>query len=171
MGLISELNYEVRSANAFQRITQKLASSKPGAWVFQRSLHPIDNGLFKLTKGKVTVAGVMAGLPVIVLTTTGAKTGKLRTMPLLGIPTGDDMAVIGSNFGQTSTPGWVHNLRAHPEATVSYGSAMVDARARRATEAEANAAFNAGAAFYGGFPKYRERASHRHIEVFVLQPR
>lgn len=171
MGLISELDYEVKDANAIQRVTQKVAASGPGAWVFQRTLYPIDKGLYRLTKGRLTVPGLMAGLPVIMLTTTGAKTGKDRTMPLLGIPMDDDLAVIGSNYGQRSTPGWVYNLRAKPEATVAHGSESVEVTARSATEAETDRAFEAGAAFYGGFPKYRERASHRKIEVFVLEPR
>lgn len=170
MGLISELDYEVKDANAIQRVTQKVAASGPGAWVFQRTMYPIDKGLYRLTKGRVTVPGLMAGLPVIMMTTTGAKTGKDRTMPLVGIPMGDDLAVIGSNFGQSSTPGWVYNLRAKPEATVQFGSESVAVTARSATTAETERAFEAGAAFYGGFPKYRERASHREIEVFVLEP-
>ena len=171
MGLISELHYEVKDANTIQRVTQKVAASGPGAWVFQRTLYPIDKGLYRLTKGRLTVPGLMAGLPVIMLTTTGAKTGKDRTMPLLGIPMDDDIAVIGSNYGQRSTPGWVYNLRAKPEAMVEHGSESVDVTARLATEAEAEQAFEAGAAFYGGFSKYRERASHREIEVFVFEPR
>jgi deazaflavin-dependent oxidoreductase (nitroreductase family) len=171
MGLISELHYEVKGANAIQRVTQKVAASGPGAWVFQRTMYPIDKGLYRLTKGRLTVPGLMAGLPVIMLSTTGAKTGKDRTMPLLGIPVGDDIAVIGSNYGQRSTPGWVYNLRAKPEATVAHGSESVEVTARSATEAETERAFEAGAAFYGGFPKYRERAAHRKIEVFVLEPR
>lgn len=171
MGLISELDYEVKDANAIQRVTQKVAASRPGAWVFQRTMYPIDKGLFRLTNGRLTVPGLMAGLPVIMLTTTGAKTGKDRTMPLLGIPMDDDMAVIGSNYGQRSTPGWVYNLRAKPEAEVAHGSESVEVTARPATEAETEQAFKAGAAFYGGFPEYRERASHREIEVFILEPR
>ncbi len=171
MGLISELHYEVKDANVMQRFTQSVASSGPGSWVFQRTLYPIDKQLYRLTKGRLTVPGLMAGLPVIMLTTTGAKTGKDRTMPLVGIPMGDDMAIIGSNYGQESTPGWVYNLRAKPEATVAHGSDSVEVIARSATEAETERAFEAGTAFYGGFSKYRERASHREIEVFVLEPR
>jgi deazaflavin-dependent oxidoreductase (nitroreductase family) len=170
MGLISELDYEVKDANAIQRVTQKVAASGPGAWVFQRTMYPIDKGLYRLTKGRLTVPGLMAGLPVIMMTTTGAKTGQDRTMPLVGIPMGDDLAVMGSNFGQSSTPGWVYNLRAKPEATVEFGSESVAVAARSATTAETERAFEAGAAFYGGFPKYRQRASHREIEVFVLEP-
>lgn len=171
VGLISELHFEAKDPNEVQRATQQVAASRPGAWAFQRTLHPIDKALYRLTQGRLTVPGLMAGLPVIMVTTTGAKTGKDRTMPLVGIPVADDIAIIGSNFGQKATPGWVYNLRAKPDATIAYGAESVEVTARSATEDETEQAFQAGAAFYGGFPKYRERASHREIEVFVLEPR
>jgi deazaflavin-dependent oxidoreductase (nitroreductase family) len=161
----------MKEANAIQRFVQQIAASGPGAWVFQRTLYPVDRVLFRLTNGRVTVPGLLAGLPVLMLTTTGARSGKDRTMPLVGIPIDDDIAVIGSNFGQESTPGWVYNLRATPTATVAHRSTTVNVTARSADDAETERAFEIGAAFYGGFPKYRERAAHRDIEVFVLEPR
>jgi deazaflavin-dependent oxidoreductase (nitroreductase family) len=171
VGLIQQLHYEVKDANAVQRVTQRIAASRPGAWLFQHTLYLVDRGLFRLTDGRVTVPGLLAGLPVIMLTTIGAKSGNERTMPLLGVPLDDDLAVIGSNYGQKHTPGWVHNLRAHPDAMVAYRTESVAVTARRATEVETERAFEAGAAIYGGYSKYRQRASHRQIEVFVLQPR
>jgi deazaflavin-dependent oxidoreductase (nitroreductase family) len=103
------------------------------------------------------------------LTTTGAKSGLPRPMPLVGIPMGDDLAVIGSNYGQERTPGWVHNLLANPAATVQYRDRSVEVSARPATDAEADEAFDIGARFYPGYATYRERASHRVIRVFVLE--
>ena len=170
MGVLDELDYELKPANAGQRVTQKIAASGPGAWVFQRTLYPIDKVLYKRSSGRVTVAGLMAGLPVIMLTTTGAKSGQARTMPLVGIPIGDDLAVIGSNYGQQSTPGWVYNLEADPAATVSYREHSVDVTARPATDAEADRAFEIAATFYPGYGKYRARADHRTIRVFMLEP-
>lgn len=169
MGVMQELDYEVRSANAVQRLTQRLASSRLFSWVFQRTLYPIDKMLYRATKGRVTVPGLVAGLPVIMLTTTGARSHQPRAMPLLGIPLGGDMAVIGSNYGQKSTPAWVYNLRANPRATLGYRSMEVAVRARSATEEETEKAFEAGSAFYGGYKKYRARASHRQIQVFILE--
>lgn len=169
MGVLKELDYEIVSANAIQKVTQRVASSRPGAWVFQRTLYPLDKVLYNATKGRLTVPGLMAGLPVIMLTTTGAKSGQQRTMPLLGIPLGEDMAVIGSNYGQKSTPGWVYNLRSNPEATLGYQAKEVAVRARPATDEETEQAFEAGSAFYDGYDKYRARADHREIEVFILE--
>jgi len=170
MGVLEELGYTVKPPNAAQRGMQKVASTKPAAWVFQRTLYPMDRVLFRRSKGRLTVPGIVAGLPVILLTTTGAKTGKERTMPLLGVPIGDDMAVIGSNYGQEHTPGWVFNLEADPSATVSYREASVAATARRADATETDRAFELAADVYPGYAKYRERADHRDIRVFVLEP-
>ena len=170
MGVLSELGYVVRPANAAQRVTQKIAASGPGSWAFQKTLYAIDRPLFKASKGRLSGPGVLAGLPVIMVTTTGAKSGLPRPMPLVGIPVGDDLAVIGSNYGQEHTPGWVYNLLANPAATVAYRDRSIEVTARPATDAETDEAFEIGARFYPGYAKYRERASHRVIRVFVLEP-
>jgi deazaflavin-dependent oxidoreductase (nitroreductase family) len=170
MGVLDDLGYTIKPANGAQRLTQKFGASGPGAWLFQKILYPIDKTLYKATDGRFTAPGVLAGLPVIMLTTTGAKSGMTRTMPLVGIPLGGDLAVIGSNYGQKPTPGWVYNLEADPTATVTYRDRSVDVTARAATDAEADEAFAIGATFYPGYGKYRERASHRTIRVFVLVP-
>jgi hypothetical protein len=81
VGLISELHHEVKDANAIRRVTQKVAASGPGAWVWQRTVHPIDKGLDRLANGQLTVPSLMAGLPVIMLATTKAKMGRSQTMP------------------------------------------------------------------------------------------
>ncbi len=170
MGVLSELGYVVEPANAAQRVTQKIAASGPGSWVFQKTLYVIDRPLFRASKGRWSGPGLLAGLPVIMLTTTGAKTGLPRQMPLVGIPMGDDMAIIGSNYGQEPTPGWVYNLLANPAAAVAHRDRSVEVIARPATEAETDEAFDNAARIYPGYAKYRARASHRTIRVFVLEP-
>jgi deazaflavin-dependent oxidoreductase (nitroreductase family) len=172
MGVLSELGYEVKPANSAQRLTQKLAASRAGAWTFQRTLYLIDRPLFRASDGRWSGPGILAGVPVIMLTTTGAKSDLPRTMPLVGIPLGDgaELAIIGSNYGQQHTPGWVHNLEADPRATVAYRDRTVEVVARRATDDEADEAFTIGARIYPGYAKYRERAGHRVIRVFVLDP-
>ena len=107
MGLLEELEYEVRSPNVFQRGIQTLGSTKPVAWLFQKTLYPMDRWLYRRSGGRVTVPGIIAGLPVVMLTTTGARSGEPRTMPLLGVPMGDSLAVLGTHYGQKPTPGWV----------------------------------------------------------------
>ena len=170
MGLAEAIGYESRPANAAQRLMQQVASSKPGAWAFSKVLHRADIRLHRWSKGRYTVPTIVAGLPVVMLTTTGAKSGRARTMPLLTIPVGDDLAIIGTNFGQTSTPGWVYNLEADPHATVTYRDREVAVVARAATDDEFDVAFTAAAKVYPGYDKYRRRISGREIRVFVLQP-
>ena len=170
MGVLQALGYEVKPANAVQRTMQRVAALGPVSKVFQKTLHAVDRPLYRWSKGKLTVPGLVAGLPVVMLTTTGAKSGEPRSMPLLGVPLGEDMALIGSNYGTEHTPGWVYNLEAHPNATVAWRDRTVDVVARRATDEEAERAFASGASFYSGFPKYRDRVTNRDIRVFVLEP-
>ena len=170
MGVLDQLGYELEPSNAAQRLTQKVAASRPGAWAAQRILYPLDKLVFRASKGRSTVASLTAGLPVIMLTTTGAKSGEQRTMPLVGTPFGADVAIIGSNYGQERTPGWVYNLEADPAATVSYRDVSVDVVARRLSDADADRVFELAAATYPGYGQYRQRADHRVIKVFVLEP-
>ena len=169
MGVLHELSFEAKPANALQRLVQMVSSSRFGAAFFARTLYPQDKAIFKLTGGRLTVPTVLAGLPVLMFTTTGAKTGRRRTMPLLGIPVGEDLAVIGSNYGQKQTPGWVYNLESDPAATVEYKGRSVEVSARRADEAETGQIFQLASRVYPGYAKYRVRASHRVIRVFVLE--
>jgi deazaflavin-dependent oxidoreductase (nitroreductase family) len=170
VGLVDELGYTTGPTNAFQRRLQGAASSAWAASLLARTLSPLDRAAFSLTRGRHTAAGLLAGLPVIMLTTTGARTGTARTLPLLGIPLDEDLAVIGSNFGGASTPGWVYNLEADPSASVAYRDRTVPVTARRADPAQTDRVFDLAAAVYGAFPSYRERAAHRHIRVFVFEP-
>jgi deazaflavin-dependent oxidoreductase (nitroreductase family) len=169
MGLLSELDYEVKTPNAFQRGMQRVVSTRPAGWVFQRTLFPLDKALYKATGGKVTVPGLMAGLPVIMVTTTGARSGEERTMPLLGIPMGDSLVIIGTNYGRERTPGWVYNLEKDPHATIGYNGRSIPVVSRLADEDETAEAFRRGAAVYGGYDKYRERIEGRVVRAFVLE--
>lgn len=171
MGLLDELDYTVKPANRVQRMMQRFASSRPGSRVLQRTLYRLDKALFKLTGGRMTVPSLVTGLPVILLTTTGAKSGQRRTMPLVGVPYAEHLAVVGSNYGQRPTPGWVYNLEADAHATVTYRGRAVEVTARPAVGDEVDEVFELGAALYGGFGEYRGRAGHRVIRVFVLESR
>ncbi|MBA2534875.1 MAG: nitroreductase family deazaflavin-dependent oxidoreductase, partial [Rubrobacter sp.] len=64
------------------------------AWFFARTLHHVDPPVFRLTDGRHTFVSLVTGLPVVMLTTTGAQSGKSRTLPVLGLPDGERMVVI-----------------------------------------------------------------------------
>jgi deazaflavin-dependent oxidoreductase (nitroreductase family) len=106
-------------ANLIQQVLRRFAASGPGSWLFARIMHRIDRPFHRLTRGRCTSASFVSGLPVVMLTTTGAKTGQPRTVPVLGIPVQGSVAIIASNFGQHRHPAWYHNLRADPGAEVA----------------------------------------------------
>ncbi len=130
----------------------------------------MDRTALKFTKGRGTVAGLLSALPVITLATIGAKSGKRRTSPLIGIPINGSLAVIGTNYGQKRTPGWAYNLEADPNAELAYRHTTVPVVARTATDTEYEEAFNRGTGLYRGYDKYRERIEGRKVRVFILDP-
>jgi deazaflavin-dependent oxidoreductase (nitroreductase family) len=168
MGIIQALEYKVRKANAVQVAMQHVAGSRPGAWLFARTLCHIDKALLRLSRGQVTVPAVVAALPVLTVTTTGARTGQRRTTPLLGVPAGDDIAVIGTNFGQSRTPAWYHNMRADPKVEVTYRNKTVKAVAREAGDAEKQAIWDRARPVYVGYDAYANRIKNREIHVMIL---
>lgn len=170
MDLQQVLEYRTSRANMLQRIVQRMASTRAGSWLFQRLLHRIDRPLYRWTKGRIAVPTLLASLPVVLLTTTGARTGQSRTMPLAGVPLGGNLAVLGTNYAQPHTPGWVYNLEADPKATVTYRERSVTVTARPATEDEAESVWDTAALIYSGFARYRRRIHNRQVRVFVLEP-
>lgn len=168
MGIIQALHYEVPRPNALQRGVWVISASRPGSWLFARSLHHIDKAVLAVSRGRLTSAGPLAGIPVLTVTSTGARTGALRTMPLLGVPYGDDIAILGTHFGQPSMPGWYYNLRANPTAEVSYRDTSLTARAREASEEERPVIWDLARKIYAGYEAYGRRITGRKIPIMVL---
>jgi hypothetical protein len=108
-------------ANAFHRAMRAIAATNAGRVLFRPTAHRLDQLVSKLTGGKRSFAGIAAGLPSVILTATatGAKSGKPRTVALLGIPHPDGVAVVAANYGDAKHPAWYHNLKANPAATVA----------------------------------------------------
>jgi deazaflavin-dependent oxidoreductase (nitroreductase family) len=171
MGLRAELGYGHRPAGAVFSAIQHVFGTAPMAAVTAPLLHRIDRPVFRMSGGRHTVTSLLSGLPVIMVTTMGRRTGRPRTVPLIAVPSADDhLAVLGTNYGQHRHPAWVLNLSADPTATVSYRGRSVDAVARLADEAETDALFEAAAALYRGYAGYRARAADRTIRAYVLEP-
>ncbi len=133
-------------------------------------LHHIDRPVHRLTGGRHTFASLLSGIPVVMLTTTGAKSGHPRSVPVLGIPVQGAVAVIASNFGQSRHPAWYHNLRAHPEADVVVEGTHRPVRAVEADGDRRAQIWQEGLRIYPGFGEYERRAAHRRISIFVLEP-
>jgi deazaflavin-dependent oxidoreductase (nitroreductase family) len=101
----------------------------------------------------------------------GAKSGILRTSPLVYRSDGDSLAIIASKAGQPTNPAWFHNLMANPETTVQIGSEVRPVRARIATEGEGERFWAEFIAVYPSYAGYRERAHPRVIPIVILEPR
>ncbi|UCG24782.1 MAG: nitroreductase family deazaflavin-dependent oxidoreductase [Chloroflexota bacterium] len=106
----------------FHLFIRTIASSQPGAWFLARTLHHFDRIVLELTRGKTTLSAILAGVPIVHVTTIGAKSGLPRTLPLLCIrdnANSDSFALIASNYGQRRTPAWYYNLKTNPRAQCS----------------------------------------------------
>ena len=170
MGVAGDLGYVHKPPGVVRGGMQRFASTRFGAWAFSKTLQPIDQVVRKLSKGRTSAPQVLAGLPVLFVTTTGRKSGQPRSAPLIAVPVCDTLALLGTNFGQTSTPAWVFNLEAEPSATATYKDAELAVRARPATETERDEVWAASTSIYPGYEKYRERITGREIRIFVLEP-
>ena len=160
----------VAQPNAFQKGFQRFASLPPVAWAFRHTAHHLDRVAVKVFKGR-TVSGMLAGIPNIMLTTTGAKSGEPRTVPLVGLPVGDGLAIIGTRFGSDQHPGWYHNLSKDPHAVVEQNGRRTEVVARRVPPGDEYDSIMAQAdTVYAGYAKYRERITDREIPIFVLDP-
>jgi deazaflavin-dependent oxidoreductase (nitroreductase family) len=157
-------------ANPFQRLLRSFAASGPGSWLFARVLHHIDRPVYRLTGGRHTFASLVSGLPVAMVTTTGARSGLPRAVPVLGLPTPEGLAVIASNYGQERHPAWYYNLRSDPTGEVAFAGSRRRFRAVEAHGAERERIWEQGLRVYPGWSQYERRASHRRIAIFVLTP-
>jgi deazaflavin-dependent oxidoreductase (nitroreductase family) len=170
VGLAADLGYLIPPPSAFHRAVQRLAATRAAAWALARTLPALDRATERLSRDRTSAARLFTGLPALVVTTTGRRSGRPREAQLLGIPIGDDLALIGTNFGQPSTPAWVLNLEADPRAVASYAGRHVEVVARAANAAERDEILRRGREVYGGYAKYFGRISGRRVRVFVLGP-
>jgi deazaflavin-dependent oxidoreductase (nitroreductase family) len=135
-------------------------------------LGPLTRGhaaVYRASEGRI--GGSMPGLPpLLLLEHVGAKTGKRRTTPLVYMPVGEDLLVVASKGGHPSDPGWMHNLRAHPDTEVQIGRRRLKVRAREADAGERTRLWPRAARYNPHWGRYRERTG-REIPLVLLQPR
>ena len=122
----------------------------------------------RANQGQAT-SGPFRGGTVLILTTTGAKTGETRENPLAYTRTGDNYVVIASKGGAPTHPAWFHNLLANPEVRVEVLGETIPVRARVAEGEEHQRLYDAQAAVMPGFADY-QRKTTRKIPVVVLEP-
>jgi deazaflavin-dependent oxidoreductase (nitroreductase family) len=123
---------------------------------------------FRANGGRTT--GMLEGAPVVLLTTTGARSGEPRTAPTLGLVDGDRVVVVASNAGSPTHPAWYHNLLADPTAIVEIGTDSFTATATTLEGEERDRFYARMTAAAPVFAEYRAR-TEREIPVVALERR
>lgn len=173
MGLRDDLGIADRTDTPVARAAKRAVAVPAVSRVLARLLPSVDRAALRVTGGRVTPTELVTGLPTVFVTTTGARSGLPRTVPLVAVPIvggphDGDLAVIGSNWGGASHPAWVHNIAADPRVTVAHGRRKVPARAVALPPAQAEEVWRRAAAMYLGYASYRQRAAGRDIRVLAL---
>lgn len=123
--------------------------------------------VYRATGGRI--GGRMFGAPVLLLTTTGRRTGKPRTTPLMYRIEQDALVLAASNGGSDRMPTWYLNLRADPQVTVELGRETSPLVARKATPSERDELWPKMVEMYSGYASYEKKTS-RTIPVVILEP-
>lgn len=164
------MTWSARPVQGWRRWVQRLAAAAPVSSLLARSLHRLDGPLLRWSGGRLSLAGLLTGLPIGLLETRGARSGRWRAVPVLVLPDGDRLALIASSYGRRRHPAWYYNLRAHPEAYLTVGGRRLRCRAEEAEGAARDRLWAEAEALYPGFRAYARRAAPRRIPVLVLTP-
>ena len=122
---------------------------------------------FRATGGKLS--GGFEGTPMVLLTTTGARSGTPRTTPLAYLPDGDRIVVFASKAGAPTNPDWYHNLKAHTNVTIEVGTETIDVVASEATGKERERLYRTLVQRFAQLSEYAQK-TERLIPVIVLTP-
>lgn len=155
-----------RHMGLYERTLEKVARTPFGDWYLKKLAPRIDPAMLKLTGGRVSS---VYPVPVMLLTTTGAKSGLPRTLPLLYLCDDDQLILIASNYGNTSHPAWYRNLVANPKVEVLAGARSGTYTASEiADPAERDRAWDLALDMYAGYGDYEGRAGDRKIPLIRL---
>ena len=154
----------------YDKTLESIGKSQIGARLIRGPFSHIDRWVLRATRGRVsTLVGARLHHNVLVLTTTGARSGRARDVPLVYVERGRDLIVIASSAGAAKHPAWLHNLRKTPRARVLIRGQSIDVLAREATGPEREELWSRAVALYDGFNTYKQRTDRR-IPVVVLTP-
>jgi deazaflavin-dependent oxidoreductase (nitroreductase family) len=146
-----------RRLTAYEATVERFAASRAGSWVFRRLVAPLDR------RSRASVSRALR-VPVGVLETTGARTGRPRRTALLHHRDGDALVLVASNYGRAHDPAWLHNLRADPHVRFDGR----DYTARVAGPGERARRWSRATDFYAGYAAYAGRTP-REIVLVILE--
>jgi deazaflavin-dependent oxidoreductase (nitroreductase family) len=160
-------NYRGRRARWDEALLERLVMSPVGYHYTLRVGPRIDRVLIPRTRGRFSSLGPNR---VGMLTTTGARSGVLRTNPVALFAVDEGLMAIGSNYGLAPHPSWSTNLLAHPDCEVEFRGAQARYRARLLEGEERDRAWETSVDWFAGFAQYAEWCSPRQIRMFLLTP-
>jgi deazaflavin-dependent oxidoreductase (nitroreductase family) len=155
-------------ASALTRVIRPLSRTAVFAKVYRRVGPVVDPRIRDLRDGRVMAR--LYGFPILMLHSTGAKSGQPRSSPLVYVRDGDDVMLVGTNFGQPQHPAWTANLLAHPEAAVVIGPVRLNVVAELADDATFERTFPRFVEVYPGYGPYLERRKGLQPRMFRLHP-
>jgi deazaflavin-dependent oxidoreductase (nitroreductase family) len=132
-----------------------------------RRIGKLNSPVYRLTGGRV--GGRVGKAPILLLTTTGRKSGQMRTAPVVYLDDGERISIINTNAGHDKVPAWSLNLKANPKAEIEIGRERRPVLARIAEGEERDDLWRRHNVQYSGFDEYDENIDRRP-EVFVLEP-
>lgn len=153
--------------SAYRRLIQRIGHTRAFA-VWLRAIGArLDRALYRASNGRLAITGP-ALFPVLLLTTTGRRSGQPRTTPVIYHRDGERLVVACEDTGLERPAAWPLNLQAHPVTTVRLGAGSSRYRARPADAAETDRYWPALVALWPAHATYHRRSGTRH--VFVLEP-
>lgn len=150
----------------YERALERVARTPPGYWYVRRVAPKLDPPLLKLSGGRISS---VYPVPVMLLTTTGAKTGLAREHPLLYVADDAGLLLIASNYGRPGHPAWYRNLIKNPRVEVLAGKHSGTYTAVEIVDpAERSDAWDKALDMYAGYSDYEVRAGDRTIPLIRL---
>jgi deazaflavin-dependent oxidoreductase (nitroreductase family) len=156
--------------NPIQRATRWLAKTPFGGWMALNVANKVDPYLMRASGGRLKMP---SGAPTVLLTHTGAKSGRERITPLLYFTDNGNVVLIASQTGKAKHPAWFHNITANPDVELWSGGRGGTYRARQAEGEERDRLWRQATQLYPGYDEYQRRAdaAGRRIPVVVCEPR
>jgi deazaflavin-dependent oxidoreductase (nitroreductase family) len=153
----------------YQDFIQQFSTTQIGRFIGKRVAARVDPVLYKLSGGRLTSVGPQV-IPQLILTTTGRRSGKERTVQLGYLADGSDYVVVASNWGGEKHPAWSYNLDANEAARVQVGANSLDVVARRLSDEDKAAIWPKLVANVPQYARY-VKLTDRNIKVYRLSPR
>jgi F420H(2)-dependent quinone reductase len=135
---------------------------------FIRPFSALNSAIYRWTGGRLM--GSFQGRPIMLVHMRGAKSGRPRTIPLMYVPYGEGVILVGSQGGAPKSPVWVRNVQVHPDVVVEYRGKKLNLRARQVSDEEKARLWPICVQHYREYADYQARTD-RNIPVFVCEPR